>query len=287
MNALLQNYISDLLNEAVTSLKPISGGDISQAYKLKTPLNTFFLKVNTSEGAFNMFQTEAYGLQLIRDTNIIKTPKVITCDTFQNSAFLLMEFIQSKSPASKDFENLGHQLAQLHKCTSDNFGLNKDNFIGRLPQSNKTHQSWLDFYTTERLLPQLELAKKSEYLSDAECPSEIKIKENLNALFTNIKPSLLHGDLWSGNYLISEDGIPYLIDPAVYHGHHEVDIAMTKLFGGFGSEFYSSYNAIIPQNKDTHARIEIYQLYFLLVHLNLFGRSYYGSVLTILKKYFF
>ncbi|WP_338359429.1 fructosamine kinase family protein [Yeosuana marina] len=281
-----KTYLSDILNEPITSLNAVSGGDISQAYKLKTPQHTFFLKVNNSESSFNMFQVEANALEQIKNAKTIKTPQVFCYDRFENYSFLLLEFIESKLPLNTDFKTFGAKLAELHQVTQNNFGLDEDNFIGSLPQSNKTHLSWLDFYTKERLLPQLELAKKSGYLSDSECPLESTIKENLNHLFVNIKPSLLHGDLWSGNYLISTKGEPYLIDPALYFGHHEVDIAMTKLFGGFGSDFYSSYHAIIPQDKDTPARIEIYQLYYLLVHLNLFGRSYYRSVLSILKKYF-
>ena len=233
-----------------------------------------------------MFQTEAYGLQLINDTNTIKTPEVLACNTFHNSAFLLMECIESKSPSSKDFKKFGHQLAKLHKNTSENFGLNQNNFIGSLPQSNTQHNTWLDFYTSERLLPQLEFAKQRRLLSMNECPKLEHIKNQLHQLFTNIKPALLHGDLWSGNYLISKNGEPYLIDPAIYFGHYEVDIAMTKLFGGFGNDFYEGYYSNSTIDSGTLARIEIYQLYYLLVHLNLFGSSYYSSVVSILKKYF-
>tara|TARA_R110002049_G_scaffold25972_2_gene90810 strand:- start:44012 stop:44872 length:861 start_codon:yes stop_codon:yes gene_type:complete len=286
MNNDLKNYLSYYLKETITNMSSVHGGDISKAYHIDTSKNSYFLKANTTPTASNMFQTEAYGLQLIRETNTIKTPKVIACDTFRNSAFLLMEFIENKSPSLKDFKNLGHQLAKLHQCTTEDFGLNKDNFIGSLPQSNTQHKTWLDFYITERLLPQLELAKQKRLLSENECPSERQIKDGLKLLFTNIKPSLLHGDLWSGNYLISKDGIPYLIDPAIYYGHHEVDIAMSKLFGGFGDAFYEAYHNNFPFDENTAARKEIYQLYYLLVHLNMFGSSYYGSVISILKTYF-
>ncbi|WP_341216997.1 fructosamine kinase family protein, partial [uncultured Wocania sp.] len=262
-----------------------SGGDISQAYKIDTANNSYFLKLN-SVSTLNMFQTEAYGLDLIAKTNTIKTPKVLAFDSFENSAFLLMDFVESKRATTEDFKLLGEQLATLHKCSSDNFGLDKDNYIGSLPQSNSAHKNWVEFYTHERLLPQLELAKQKGLLSVAECPSEQHIKNQLELLFKGIKPSLLHGDLWSGNYLISKNGEPYLIDPAVYYGHNEVDIAMTKLFGGFGESFYESYHSYYPLDENTSARIDIYQLYYLLVHLNLFGSSYYSSVKSILQKYF-
>lgn len=282
----LKEHLSNLLNETVTNVSSAHGGDISKAYRLDTTGNSYFLKINSSLNAFLMFQTETHGLRLIGNTNTIKTPKVIAYDTFENVSFLLMEFIESKSPSPKDLQNFGQQLAALHKSTSDYFGLNEDNFIGSLPQCNKQHKTWFDFYVSERLLPQLRLAKQKQLLSEKDCPSENQVSKTLEPLFKNIKPSLLHGDLWGGNYLISKDGSPYLIDPAVYYGHHEVDIAMSKLFGVFGEDFYNAYQSRIPQDLNTASRIEIYQLYYLLVHLNLFGRSYYGSVVSILKTYF-
>ncbi|WP_299556178.1 fructosamine kinase family protein [Seonamhaeicola sp.] len=281
----LKPHLSSLLNETISEVSPVSGGDISQAYRISTTNKAYFLKLN-SANKLNMFQTEAYGLELIAKTNTIKTPKVLAFDSFENSAFLLMEFVESKSASTKNFEILGAQLAALHQCTSENFGLDKDNYIGSLPQSNTTHDNWTDFYIEERLLPQLNLAKTKGLLNSKEVPSTSIMKAVLQPLFQNVKPSLLHGDLWGGNYLISSDGIPYLIDPAVYYGHREVDIAMTKLFGGFSNHFYDAYFDILPPDTNTNQRIEIYQLYYLLVHLNLFGRSYYGSVNNIIQKFF-
>ncbi|ULC58885.1 fructosamine kinase family protein [Flaviramulus sp. BrNp1-15] len=286
MDSVFIKHIETILNKKVTQLISVSGGDISEAFKIETSTKSYFLKVNNTPNALSMFKAEAYGLQLINDTKSIKTPKVIAYYSYQNTSFLLLEFIESKSPSTEDFKKLGHQLAKLHKNTSENFGLNQNNFIGSLPQSNTQHNTWLDFYTSERLLPQLELAKQKNLLTNKECPNEENIKNQLQELFTNIKPALLHGDLWSGNYLISTSGEPYLIDPAVYYGHFEVDIAMSKLFGGFSNDFYEEYFSNFTINSGTKARIEIYQLYYLLVHLNLFGSSYYSSVSSILKKYF-
>ncbi len=281
-----KNYISDILNHPITLISPVQGGDISKAYRIDTTNNSFFIKTNTSPEALKMFQAEAYGLQLIAKTNTIKTPKIIACNTYKGFAFLILEHIESKSPSTKNFESLGHQLAQLHSHTSEYFGLDQDSFIGSLVQQNEQQKSWLEFYTQERLLPQLRLAGKNHLLANNEMPSVEQIKNNLQPLMANVKPSLLHGDLWSGNYLISKDDIPYLIDPAVYFGHHEVDIAMTKLFGGFSHTFYEGYNAHISSDAHTQARMEIYQLYYLLVHLNLFGNSYHGAVMSILNTYF-
>ncbi|WP_406683089.1 fructosamine kinase family protein [Seonamhaeicola sp. MEBiC1930] len=284
MNKILVQYFENFLNQNIETIQSVSGGDISEAIVIKTDKQKYFVKTNTLE-KYHMFKTEALGLQAIAATKTIDTPIVYAFNTIENVSFILMEWIETKQPSSKDFEVLGNQLAQLHQSTSKNFGFNTDNHIGSLPQKNTVHNTWASFYTHERLLPQLEMAKQKGLLSDSECPLEKQIINQTESLFHNIKPSLLHGDLWSGNYLISKDGKPYLIDPAVYYGHNEVDIAMTKLFGGFGEHFYESYFSHYPSNADTSARIDLYQLYYLLVHLNLFGSSYYGSVKSILQKY--
>ena len=286
MNKEFQNHLSFLFDQPILNVSPVSGGDISRAYKIHTPQANYFLKVNQSAQALKMFQAEAFGLKLIQESHTIATPNVFVYDTFIGYSFLVLEFVESKSASSNDFKNLGQKLAELHQITSGTFGLENDNFIGSLPQSNKINKSWVDFYIQERLQPQLQLAKQRGLLSDSDCPSETIMNDKLEDLFLNIKPSLLHGDLWSGNFLISKDGIPYLIDPAVYYGHSEVDIAMSQLFGGFGNDFYEAYHEIHPKDSNTLARIEIYQLYYILVHLNLFGSSYYGSVQRILSKYF-
>ncbi len=286
MNREFQDHISKLLKEQVLSFIPVSGGDISRAYKIDTSKTSYFLKVNQSSNALRMFQAEVIGLQSIKKTQTIATPEVLIYDTFDGYYFLIMEYIESKSASSNDFNKLGQKLAELHQNTSESFGLENDNFIGSLYQCNKPKNSWVDFYVQERLQPQLQLARQKGFLSTGECPSVDIMKENLNELFLDVKPSLLHGDLWNGNYLISKNGIPYLIDPAIYYGHSEVDIAMSKLFGGFGNDFYKAYHSVHPRDSNTDSRIDNYQLYYLLVHLNLFGRSYYGSVHSILKKYF-
>jgi len=286
MDATFQNHISSVLNEDILSIIPISGGDISKCFKINTSKKSYFIKTNNSRNALTIFQAEVYGLKMIQSTNTIKTPEVLFCDTFQEYSFLILEYIETKPPSSLDFENLGIKLAELHQNTSDTFGLTQNNFIGSLYQSNKPNTSWVEFYTQERLLPQLQLAKQKGLLSDRDSPSEKIIAEKLESLFFDVKPSLLHGDLWSGNFMISKDGTPYLIDPAMYYGHFEVDIAMSKLFGGFGESFYKAHSKCFPVTQKTSSRIEIYQLYYLLVHLNLFGKSYYNSVQNSIKKHF-
>ena len=254
--------LSEVLNEPIINISTVHGGDISEAFKLETPSNIYFLKCHNGADAFSMFETESKGLNLLSKTNSVRTPEVIAFDTFENLSFLLLEFVPSKSPNSKDYKVFGTQLANLHLNTTDAYGLDHDNKIGRLGQSNCQHKTWSAFYTYERLVPQLNLALQRGLLRDHDCPIVERMITVLSDFFSNVTPGLLHGDLWSGNYLISETGIPYLIDPAVYYGDGLVDIAMSKLFGGFGPEFYDAYHDIIPKNKAYSERIDLYQLYY-------------------------
>jgi fructosamine-3-kinase len=279
------NHLKDILNIRIRNVQPVTGGDISSAYKIETSGKIYFLKLNEAS-SLNMFLKEVEALKIIATTNTINTPNVINVGSFENNSYLLMDFIESKTPSNQDMALLGEQLAQLHLKTSDAFGFDTVNFIGTLPQSNKKHNKWVDFYIEERLLPQVETAIKRHLLSPVEVPDTNTMKLKTVVFFKDVKPSLLHGDLWSGNYLIATNGTPYLIDPATYYGHSEVDIAMSLLFGGFSNAFYETYHQIIPRDSYTEARIELYQLYYLLVHLNLFGSSYYNSVKRILNKYF-
>lgn len=286
MNNELLNHFSKYLKGTIQNVNPVSGGDISNSYRIQTTEGWYFIKCNEAVNALTMFETEANGLERIKKTESVFTPKIIEFGCFNNVAFLILESIESKSPSNGDLNKLGEKLAQLHLNSSNSFGLEHDNFIGKLTQSNTWHKNWQDFYIHERLSPQYKLALHNGLLNRNEMPSHSEMNKTLENMFRDIRPSLLHGDLWSGNYIIAKDGNAYIIDPAIYYGHSEVDIAMSKLFGGFGDAFYDAYFSIIPKDHYTDSRIEIYQLYYLLVHLNMFGKSYYGSVKRIMKKYF-
>lgn len=282
----ITNYITAQLNEKIIATRSLSGGDISSAYLLQTTTKNYFLKVNDKPFALEMFRAEQQGLQAIEETQTIAVPHVHLVDSVDGKSFLLMDFVESKRPDSSDYERLGRQLAELHQCTQTDFGFSGDNFIGSLPQRNQPHTDWAEFYWFERILPQLQMALAKQLLRKNETPSKEKAIAVFNNIFGNVMPSLIHGDLWSGNFLIAVKGTPYLIDPATYFGHSMVDIAMSKLFGGFGTSFYNAYHEIIPKSENYSQQIELYQLYYLLVHLNLFGSGYYSSVSSILKKYF-
>lgn len=285
MNSLFE-HISANLNEEIRKYISLSGGDISQAYKVSTQKQHYFLKLQPKKAALTMFQAEKTSLETIAGSNTIAVPQVYDVGLHQGIGYILMEYIEPKAGTADDFKTLATQLASMHKIHSQRFGFNHSNFIGSLAQSNSHCDNWTDFYLQERLLPQLELAVSKGLLNAGELPKNSRMRQELDIYFANCKPSLLHGDLWSGNFLFALDGTPYLIDPASYYGHHEVDIAMTRLFGGFHPEFYRTYQELLAPTDQTEARIALYQLYYLLVHLNLFGSTYYHSVKRIIKTYF-
>jgi len=282
----LKDFFGLLLGTKIKNCVPVSGGDISWAFVLYTDSDRIFCKLNSSSTAKSMFEAEVDGLKAISKTKTLKTPDVFAVNELEEGACLLMEYVPSKSPESKDLELFGAQLAAMHQTSSAFYGWENPNFIGSLPQSNQKHDNWISFYIKERLSPQFQTAVDRKYLTKNDVPGIEKLRIVIASYCPDVSPSLLHGDLWSGNYLIAENGQPYLIDPAVYFGHSEIDLSMSRLFGGFGSSFYSAYFEIYPSQPGESNRIAVYQLYYLLVHLNLFGKSYYKSVKQILKAHF-
>lgn len=285
MNQKIRSLVEEDLGK-INRITPIGGGDISTAYRINTARHDFFVKVNHGRDASRMFEAERAGLELLRNTGAIRTPEVINLGHFEDGAFLILENIQSKSPSGEDLWNFGIQLAHLHQKSFDHYGGDSANFIGSLHQPNERFDDWPDFYMEYRLLPQLNIAADRRFLQREEIPEKGVILESTRHFLSSRHPSLIHGDLWGGNFLIDKEGDPVLIDPAVYYGHHQVDIAMSKLFGGFGREFYNAYYAEMGCPEISQAETDLYQLYYLLVHLNLFGSSYYFPVKKIMDRYF-
>jgi len=182
-------------------------------------------------------------------------------------------------------QKLGLQLAQMHRNNAPDFGFEKDNYMGSLPQSNRKHTTWKSFFIGERLKPMVKLAFDASFIGQKLVSDFEKLYEKLGDFFEEEKPSLIHGDLWGGNYLISSEGKPYLIDPAVSYGFREFDLAMTHLFGGFSADFYQAYEEEFPLQANWQKRIDLWNLYPLLLHLNLFGTGYLGQVKNGLKKF--
>jgi fructosamine-3-kinase len=225
-----------------------------------------------------MFEAEAHGLNLLADKGLITIPHVIKYGCNDGKAYLLLEFIQSAYRQKHYWKSLGEQLAKLHRNTHGSFGLHFNNFIGALPQSNECMPSWIDFFVEKRLKVQAGLAYYNGLVGKDLLKKFERLYEKLPSILPEEQPALLHGDLWSGNVMVNSEGLPCLIDPAVYYGNREIELAFTQLFGGFDDDFYQAYQATFPLLPDFDERIEIYNLYPLLVHVNLFGRSYLSGV---------
>jgi len=270
--------LGNALNTTITvnGESSIVGGCINNAIKINTNKGDFFVKWNTNSKA-NMFQSEYNGLKVLKDTNTIRIPNVLCFD----DDFLILEFIPPSNPNNAFWEVFGQKLALMHKQTHSKFGLDFDNYIGSLYQDNTQNKNWTEFFIQNRLQAQLSIGNFSgTLLSDFD-----KLFQKLPNLFPNEKPALLHGDLWSGNFLAKNGDAPMLIDPAIYYGNREMDIAMSKLFGGFNSDFYFAYNESRPLENGWEERIQICNLYPLLVHVNLFGGAYINQVKNILSYY--
>jgi len=269
----------------ILSFYPVSGGSINQAFQLKTSLGNYFLKYNDASRFPQMFQKEAKGLELLRNSGAINVPEVLLATEAGKHAFLLLEHISSAPIKNEFWDEFGKSLAVLHAHKADKFGLDHDNFMGSLEQSNNFHKSWITFFIEERLQPQVRLAREKNAISKTDVLAFERLYRNMGEIFPKAQPSLLHGDLWSGNFMVNEAGKPCLIDPAVYYGHPEIDIAMTTLFGGFSQRFYEVYNHYNPLEKGWQSRLDIYNLYPLMVHVNLFGGGYLSSVRGILGRF--
>ena len=269
---------------------PVSGGDINSAYALElSDGSSVFMKANRRENA-DFFRAEAEGLDAIRQTNTVRVPGVITAGTDGNEAFLLLEYIASGSGSKNSSEELGTGLARMHMadtiCFADGgrFGFTSDNYIGAGVQINTPKDTWTEFFIECRLAPQF---KRAETYFDREERKTIdRFLSRIDHYIAEPEhPSLRHGDLWAGNYMIDKGDHPWLIDPAVYVGHAEADLAMTELFGGFDRTFYEAYRATAGIDPGYRDRKDLYNLYHLLNHLNLFGSGYLYSVKSIINRY--
>jgi len=283
----LEKLLAEKFSQAIfiQNIKPVSGGCINETIKLETNHKTFFLKINSAKTFPGMFEAEAKGLKLLAATNTIKIPDVIHHGEHNGFSFLLLEWIEPGKREKDFFEDFGKKLAALHKHTNNYFGLDHDNYIGSLPQSNKQYENGIDFFIEQRLIKQIEIAKDKNEIDSSTIKQFNNLFKKLPEIIPPDKPSLLHGDLWSGNYMTDNNGSACLIDPAVYYGFREADLAMTKLFGGFDSEFYEAYNEEFPLQKNWQQRLDIFNLYPLMVHVNLFGGGYLSQVKNILKSF--
>ncbi|MEX1367077.1 MAG: fructosamine kinase family protein [Nannocystaceae bacterium] len=276
MDAELRAAVARALGGPVQQVHAVSGGDINDAWSVRCGTTQAFIKARRGADP-STFRVEAQGLRWLAEPAALRIPTVLAVS--EDPPLLALELLQP-GPRARDFdERLGRGLAELHRAGPPAFGLEHDNFIGRLPQDNTPTKTWPEFYWERRLLPQLRLAERAG-LADASLRRDLeRLSQRLPQRCGPAEPpARLHGDLWGGNLLVDERGAPVLIDPAVYGGHREIDLAMMQLFGGFSPAVFDAYHEAHPLAAGWRQRVPLYQLYPLLVHLNLFGRGYLGGV---------
>ncbi|MCD8193508.1 MAG: fructosamine kinase family protein [Tannerellaceae bacterium] len=283
MNQQIHTQLENVLNDQILQTQALSGGCIANSYRIDTAgQGSFFIKYGT-----NTLEAEAASLRELARPGVIHVPQVI----YTESSLLILEYIPAGTKKKDFFSELGRKLARLHRYTSQSFGFYEDNYIGSTPQLNiataEEATDWSTFYFNKRLLFQYKLAVQNGMATT-------RLKEGMEYLKTHISsllagseepPALLHGDLWAGNYMCNQEGNPVLIDPAVYYGHREADLAMTHLFGGFPPEFYQAYQAEYPLPQGWEQRQGLYKLYHVLNHLNMFGRGYLHEAEQLIAVY--
>ena len=285
--ASIADALSDKLGTRIEegSRREVSGGSINRAFEYRSAKGSIFVKVSSSPSAVDMLQAEAAGLKALASAQAVRVPEVILQGRCAEGAYLALEWIQLGRPARATEATLGEQLAWQHRCTHAQFGWDRDNTIGSTPQPNVRSESWETFFRERRLRFQLDLAGKNG-ADPSILERGYRLCENVAAFFKTYRPaaSLLHGDLWGGNWGSDEDGLPVMYDPAVYYGDREAVIAMTRLFGGFGNAFYAAYQSTWALDAGASTRVPLYNLYHVLNHFNLFGGDYLQQAASMIDR---
>lgn len=281
----MHDFFQRLFSEEPSQVSKLTGGDINDVYEVIVPRGEYVVKVNDDEKFPGMLAYEAIGLATLAMSMSVATPEVFECGAIDGKQFLVLEKIWTLDSVDKTWVQFGRDLAKMHRTSSENFGFESDNYIGSLVQKNELKKTWIEFLITQRLQPMLELAVNQGDVNYVESKIFDSLFVKLDELIPREKPSLLHGDLWSGNFLVGPAEEAVLIDPAVYYGHREMDLAMMHLFGGFSPKVFDAYHEMYPLENGWRKRIELNQLYPLLVHVNLFGRSYWDRVKKIVEGY--
>lgn len=269
---------------AVRKCRAIGGGCINSTYSVEDGALRFFVKVNRASG-LAMFEAEADGLREIAGAGVIRVPHPVCAGVAEDSAFLVLEVIDFSSGRRGRAEDLGRRLADMHRVSATQYGWRRDNTIGSTPQVNTPADSWPEFWRCRRIGRQLALAADNGYGGALQRKGE-RLLARLDGFFAGYAPlpSLLHGDLWGGNYAYAATGEPVIFDPAVYYGDRETDLAMTELFGGFPEAFHAAYREAFPLDSGYPMRKALYNLYHILNHLNMFGEGYLGQAEGTIEK---
>lgn len=270
-------------NHEVIRVKTVSGGSINKTYSLQTNRGYLFLKVNNAKAFPGMFEAESKGLKLLAAHSNLHVPRPLLIACCGDDVLFFMSHLNPGSEYKNDYE-FGTQLAAMHKTTNSQFGLNHDNYMGSLPQCNTFQNTWFDFFGQNRLQPQVKIARDSGAIP----PETARVFDRfyclMNDIFPEEPPALIHGDLWGGNYMFTQKGAS-IFDPAAAYAHREQDLAMTKLFGGFSTDFYRGYSDAFPVEKGFLERVDAYNLYPVLIHVNLFDGSYVRQLSEMLARY--
>lgn len=262
----------------------VSGGSINRCSGFDTADGPIFVKYGGAE-CLPAFDAEAAGLAVLASAKALRVPNVLAISVADETAFLVLEWIDLAPASARGEKLLGERLALQHRVTRDRFGWDRDNIIGSTPQSNRPCAQWIEFFRGQRLVPQLELARRNGAGAEV-IDRGRQLCERLHVFFDAYRPvpSLLHGDLWGGNWGTDTNGEPVLFDPAVYFGDREADVAMTRLFGGFGASFYAAYQAAWPLEPGADVRVTLYNLYHVLNHFNLFGGGYLRQAQGMIQR---
>lgn len=284
-----KQIIHDVLHASVLEMRQVKGGDIGHSLYVKTVDAHYFVKYRIDLPG-QVFAEEAEGLRTLGEVGALAVPKTYYAGEIPGvgGGMIVLEWIDVAPVSKLSEEQLGIGLAAIHQTRSPNgqYGFASDNHIGELPQHNGWRQRWPEFYREQRLMPMVQTAQRKGLLPASRQDKLIKLMDRLERFIPDAgQPGLLHGDLWSGNWLSGPEGRPYLIDPAVYYGEREVEMAFSELFGGFGARFYEAYRASYPLDPGYADRRPLYQLYYLLVHLILFGEAYGPAVDRVLSRY--
>jgi fructosamine-3-kinase len=284
MNTELENIVQQCGFEDA-QVQTVAGGDISKAYKIQYRNSSFFLKVNDADAYPFMFQREADGLASLRKYSNCIVPEVIKTGVADHQQYLLLQWIERGVAAKDYYSSLGKSLAAMHLQPQEQVGWAVDNYIGSLRQQNTFTNDWCSFYAHYRIAPLVEQLVAAGLFTNEQQEHAERLYTKLKQYFPNEKPAFLHGDLWGGNHFPNENGLPVVIDPAVYCGHREMDIGMTALFGGFDRSFYEAYHYYYPLESGWQQRLQLTQLYPLLVHAVLFGGHYVSQSASILATF--
>lgn len=288
IQSVIQQKFKELFSFSTNEIlfSSVGGGCINETYRISFHEHQFFCKINSASKFPHLFEKEKNGLELIAAQNIIKTPKVIDCFETNNQELLLLEWISEGERNEKFWKVFGKRLAALHQVSNHYFGLNEDNYMGSVSQSNLATNNWIDFFINQRLQPLIEKCFSQNLLSSKHQSQFENLYKKLSSIFDEKhRPSLVHGDLWSGNFMCNQNSEPVLIDTAVYFGHPSIDLGMTTLFGGFHSNFYEAYNYHSPFPSNYKEQWQVCNLYPLLIHLLLFGKSYLSQIEQTLHSY--